>query len=84
MSPRDHYRNYEKRQQAKGYVRKGVRLPGDAAAQLEQLAWRNRMTEAEVIARLLLGIPLASHDPANPYGLSESELAFVRAQGLAS
>ncbi len=82
MTARDDSRNYEIRQKANGFKRKAVRLPADAAEQLEELAWRNRMTESEVVSRLLLGLPLKSQDPANPYGLSESERAFAREMGI--
>ena len=83
MSALEDYRRYEKRMKAKGYVRKGVRIPNDAAGQLEELAYRHRMTESEIIARLLLGLPLQHTTNDNPHGLSESELRYARSQGYA-
>ena len=81
MSALEDCRRYESRMKARGYVRKGVRIPADAAEQLEELAYRHRMTESEVIARLLLGQPLQQVTQDNPHGLSESELRFARMQG---
>ena len=85
MSALNDYRNYERRQKAKGFKRKGVRLPGDAAAQLEELCWKHRLTESEVVARLLLGLPLdGNRTTENPFGLSPDELRHARLQGYAS
>ena len=54
--PEDNAR-WEKKQRAAGWVR-GPRITGEASERLRTLAYRHRITPAEVVTRLLLGIPL--------------------------
>lgn len=68
---RQYNRDYEERRKAAGYVR-GPRIRKEASERLQILAFRHRLTPAEVVSRLLLGEPLP-FDPGAAVELSPYE-----------
>lgn len=62
---------YEARRKAAGYVR-GPRIRSEASERLQILAFRHRLTPAEVVSRLLLGEPLP-FEPGQAVQLSPYE-----------
>lgn len=59
--PQDNAR-WEKKQRDAGWVR-GPRITGEASERLRELAYRHRITPAEVVTRLLLGVSLGDSAP---------------------
>lgn len=59
--PQDNAR-WEAKQREAGWVR-GPRITADASERLRELAFEYRLTPAQVVSRLLLGVPLAFDAP---------------------
>ena len=72
MATKPENARYEAKRKAEGWVR-GPRITADAAEQLRVLAYRNRLTPAEVVSRLLLSIPLDADVPATPEALANCQ-----------
>lgn len=68
---------WEAKQREAGWVR-GPRITADAAERLRDLAYRHRLTPAQVVSRLLLDIPLGFDEPV---GFSEQERRDWEAMG---
>jgi hypothetical protein len=60
-SPQDNAK-WEAKQREAGWVR-GPRITADAAERLRELAFEYRLTPAQVVSRLLIGVPLAFDEP---------------------
>lgn len=73
---REYNAAYEARRKAAGYVR-GPRIRSEASERLQVLAFRHRLTPAEVVSRLLLGEPLP-FDPGAEVPLCPYERAVAR------
>ena len=76
MTQHDDNVRYERRMRERGYVRKGFRIPAEAAERLRVLAFLHGLNSSEVVSRLLLGEPLGTTNlsiVANPYGFSDAE-----------
>lgn len=68
---------WEAKQREAGWVR-GPRITADASERLRDLAYRHRLTPAQVVSRLLLDIPLGYDLPS---GFSESERKYWETMG---
>ena len=82
--PQDNAR-WERKQRASGWVR-GPRITGEASERLRTLAYRHRITPAEVVTRLLLGIPLDDGNSTPVRGADavadDARAEFQRLHGL--
>lgn len=89
MSTREDNQRYEAKKKAEGWVR-GPRITADAAEQLRILAFRHRLTPADVVSRLLVGTPLDAQKPPPPLvplyycdvATEEARRAFQLREGL--
>ena len=82
--PQDNAR-WEAKQREAGWVR-GPRITGEASERLRTLAYRHRITPAEVVTRLLLGIPLDDRNSTPVRGVDavvdDARAEFQRRHGL--